>query len=190
MICKHRQAELLRLDSGELSAPAVARVEGHLATCAACRTYREESRVLMQAAETAMPAGGPSPAVIEAILAQARDTRPPPVLFFRRPLMQVAAAAALLLVCLGGWSLWPEPRVSDPGISDIQAIMALMVDDADLGLASEASADALVMEDMAEALLKIQGLSTETLREETLWEPQATHPQSRNTRALPLKKYG
>jgi anti-sigma factor RsiW len=188
--CSDIQRALLLLESGELPEHLVTRTREHLASCSECQSFQAGSQSLLGMTRAALPDEGPAPETLAAIYAYAREATPRPVLIFRRPVMQVAAAAALLLVCLGGWSLWPEPPLSQTGISDIQAVLALVADDDVLGIEADASAEAQVIEHTVEVLLRMQGLSPETLTEEALWEPQATPPQARSTPGLPVTRYG
>ncbi|MBI3272497.1 MAG: zf-HC2 domain-containing protein [Planctomycetes bacterium] len=100
---------------GRLDAGAAARLDAHIAECAACGVARDElaatESLVRRRYAPATPPAGLLPALLRRI--EAERAEEPPLRLFRREALPLALAAATLLGAVGlwaaAWGVWPTP---------------------------------------------------------------------------------
>lgn len=105
MNCNQSRNLILLSAAGEAGRRDAERLAAHLSACAECRAYRAAAARIEEAARIHSQTAGPSPAVIERILAQARETRghPEGLIVWHPMLRRAVALAASLAVVAGTW---------------------------------------------------------------------------------------
>ena len=201
MNCSKAQRDLLLSASGELGASGLARLDAHVAACAACREYQSSLRAVTALAADRLPSGAPSAAVMARIraAAQERVSRPPlifrligaPLAPFGQPVRRLAYAAALLAL-VGGGGLMVQPGHRTQRIRECSAILRVVtegaVHQAQTASPRETASD---LRGLAQQLLDMQELSGDFSDEEMTSldaAPPATVPLSHSSVALRAKR--
>ncbi|MBN1558451.1 MAG: zf-HC2 domain-containing protein [Lentisphaerae bacterium] len=188
--CKQARGFLLLARSGELGPRNRARLDRHLAACAACRTRAAETERLSAAVARALPEGCPSGAALTRIRAHAAEqtaSAPHPL---RRPSPAWACAAALALIAGIWFARLPPAR--DTRIRAVAAAMAIVAEDS--AATNTAAAASHSLEALAARILEWEGLEPNGEAVTDLFNEDASLPstrtQSRNTRAFSGRIYG
>ncbi len=194
MNCERIRQQILLGRSGELSEAEHRELEDHLALCESCRRYGEEAGRIMDLADNSLVSEGPGPAVIENILAAARENADHRALPFVLPSLRwaVCGAAALLLICWMG--IWSFQGSSASSASHISAIVMAVGSEENLALMSQSGKPEKEQElqALASHLLLMEGFITDEVFEEEIIdagdEPQPTALQWHNIDVFDLQK--
>jgi len=215
MNCEHARHDILLGESGELAPERLALLDQHVAACAACRAYRDESLALLSAIKPCLHQGEPAAAVLAAIRTAAAQRAPRPavpytpwlaaVMTHRRLAVELMAWAAVTLLLVGGWFMVPDDALQPPPATPAPAARhskALQVS-ALIDLASQeeetfseaVSGDAnehQQLQALARQLLEVEGLDgsefVETEEATSPGEPDSTGLPGRSTAALSAGK--
>lgn len=185
MNCDRTRCLVFLLESGELTGRRRRQVEKHLEMCPECASFCSEAGNILSAAGRSLDSvDGPSPFVMTRIRAHAREAVLHRPVIFTRPVVQLAAAALLMILAAGWWSLLPSER-ADPEasrIGDIHTIISIVSDEEYVASEQKQASREVMLQDLAEQLLQMEGLAEEEFSVEEFLAPQATAPQSHSIR--------
>ena len=170
MKCDDIEQLILLAESGELPPERRHELEGHVASCARCRRYREEAGYVTRLAAQVLPAE-PSPFLVPRIMAHAgAQSVPSPHAWLRIPHPRLLALAATLLVAACAWVTLSRPGKADP-ITDMHTLTALMSVETEIGTGapvSQGSPSEDALRALASELLRVEGFAADEFLEQDI----------------------